>query len=284
MAYIKIAMGSRERTLFLQIANRPKRYLNRECFEDSKVEIRRLREYYSDKEWMLDRIDKLEYDLALLKNMSPYAAMNYIRKGIGYEDYLKEYADFRRIKSEELIDTLNELQETSREFKTYEEWFLHIDNYRKELKEQADNRRNKDKDCVAMATMHSSKGLEYQVVFIVDANEGITPHQKAVLQADLEEERRLFYVAVTRAKEYLHVYSVKERYNKELACSRFVGEMLIDRDKLIPGVKVEHKTYGIGIIKSNQQGKISIYFEKLKKERTLDLEFCMQNMLLKIVD
>ncbi len=282
IAYIKTAGGSRERSLFLRTANRPKRYISRECFDDSRVEFTRLREYYGDKEWMLDRIDKWEYDLEFMKDMSPFAAINYIRKGIGYEDYLKEYAEFRRIKTEELMDTLNELQEAAREFRTCEDWFSHIDSYRKELKQQADSRKDKDKDCVALVTMHGSKGLEYQVVIIVDANEGITPHHKAMLEADLEEERRLFYVAVTRAKEYLHIYSVKERYNKELACSRFVGELLLSRDKLVPGAAVEHKTYGLGEIKSNSKGKLVIYFERLKKERTLDLEFCIQNMLLKI--
>ena len=286
IAYFKIVMGSRDRALFLQIANRPKRYLNRECFEDPTVEFLRLREYYGDKDWMLDRLEKLEYDINMMKDMSPYAAINYIRKGIGYEDYLTEYAAYRKIKVDDLVDTLNELQETARTYKSYEEWFMHIEDYRNELREQAENRKkkDKDKDSVSMATMHSSKGLEYQVVFIIDANEGITPHHKAVLEADLEEERRLFYVAMTRAKEYLHIYSVKERYNKELACSRFVGELLLDRDKLKPGAKVEHKTYGMGIIKSNNQGKLVVYFERLQKERILDLEFCIQNMLLTIIE
>ncbi len=130
--------------------------------------------------------------------------------------------------------------------------------------------------------MHSSKGLEYKAVFIVDANEGITPHRKAMLEADLEEERRLFYVAVTRAKEYLHIYSVKERYNKELACSRFVGELLLDRDRLKAGTVIWHKTFGSGIIKSNDKGKLVIYFDELKRERVLDLEYCIQNMLLTV--
>jgi DNA helicase-2/ATP-dependent DNA helicase PcrA len=283
IAYIKLAMGNRDRSLFLHIANRPKRYLNRECFEDSQVEFLKLREYYRDKDWMIDRIDKLEYDLGLLKGMNPYAAINYIRKGIGYEEYLTEYAVYRRIKVEELLETLNELQETSRAYKTFEEWFLHIEEYKLELKKQAENLKKRNMDCVTMATMHSSKGLEYRTVFIIDANEGITPHRKAMVEADMEEERRLFYVAMTRAKEYLHIYAVKERYNKELSCSRFVGELLIDRDKIKPGAKVNHKTFGEGMIKSVNEGKITIYFDKLKKERTMDLEFCIQNMLITIV-
>ena len=63
-------------------------------------------------------------------------------------------------------------------------------------------------------TMHSSKGLEFKVVYILDANEGVTPHHKAVLDADLEEERRMFYVAMTRAKDRLHIFYVNERFHK----------------------------------------------------------------------
>ena len=74
--------------------------------------------------------------------------------------------------------------------------------------------------------MHSAKGLEYEAVFLPDVNESIVPHTKAVLDADLEEERRLFYVAMTRAKNYLHIYSLKERYNKPLLPSRYLEELL----------------------------------------------------------
>lgn len=283
ITYMKIAMGNYDRSLFLQIANRPKRYISRECFNDQKVEFLKLREYYGDKDWMLDRIDKLEYDIQLLRNMNPYAAINYIRKGIGYEDFLTEYADYRRIKVDELVDTLDELQESARDYKTYDEWFTHIEDYREELKQQVENKKY-NKDGVVMATMHSSKGLEYEVVFIIDANEGITPHRKAVLEEDMEEERRLFYVAMTRAKKYLHIYSVKDRYNKELVNSRFIGEFLVDKEELKVGCKVNHKSYGTGVIKSNSNGRVAIYFDKIEKERTLDLDYCMQNMLLTLID
>lgn len=279
-AYIRLALGSRERALFLQIANRPKRYLSRESFDSPEVDFGKLREYYQDKDWMEERIDRLEYDLGMIRTMSPFAAVHYIRKGVGYEEYLKDYAKFRRIKEEELFDTLDELQESAREFKTFEEWFLHIKEYQEELLVQAKEQKTRDKDSISLATMHSAKGLEYRVVFIVDVNEGITPHHKALLEPDMEEERRLFYVAMTRAKEFLHIYCVKERYNKELAVSRFIGELLMDRELLKTGAAVEHRTYGRGTIRSNSGGKLVIYFDKLQKERTLDLEFCLQNQLL----
>ena len=75
-----------------------------------------------------------------------------------------------------------------------------------------------------MTTMHSSKGLEFDTVFIIDANEGVCPHRKAVLDSDIEEERRMFYVAMTRAKSRLYIYSANEKYNKNLEVSRFLIE------------------------------------------------------------
>lgn len=282
ISYIRLAMGERERRFFLQVANRPNRYINREAMKEPSIDFLALRKFYGDKDWMLDRIDKLEYDLNLIKNMNPYGAVTYIRKGIGYEGFTEEYARIRNLKIEELTEVLDELSESARNYESFSAWFLHMEEYKEELKRKAKESRERGGDRVTLATMHSSKGLEYQVVFIVDANEGITPYRKAVLEADMEEERRLFYVAVTRAKEYLHIYSSKERYNKELSLSRFVGEMLLDRDTLSPGTLVEHKTYGKGLIKTNKEGKITIYFEEKAVYKTMNLDYCIQNRLLTI--
>ena len=225
LSYIKIATGRTDRNLYLQIINRPKRYISRDCFDSTEVDLEAIKDYYEDKNWVLERLDQLEYDLSILGRMNPYAAVNYIRRGIGYDDYLKEYAEYRRIKVDELIDILDELQESSRDFKTYEEWFSYMENYKDELKRQAVESKEQKKDSVMLATMHSSKGLEFDAVFIIDANEGITPHKKAVLAEDVEEERRLFYVAMTRAKELLYLFSARERYNKVAQWSRFIDEI-----------------------------------------------------------
>lgn len=224
LAYIRIAQGGRDRSDFLQVINRPKRYISRQVFDKPVVDLNDIKGAYSDKDYVLDRLFKLEYDLKLLSKMSPYAAINYIRHGIGYEDYLTEYADYRRIKAEELSDILDELTEAAKPYKTYDEWFKHIEEYGKELNRQA-RERWEQKDCVELSTMHSAKGLEYDTVIIMDANEGITPHKKSVLKADMEEERRMFYVAVTRAKRKLYIFHCKERYGKELGVSRFVDEL-----------------------------------------------------------
>ncbi|MDY3918519.1 MAG: ATP-dependent helicase [Candidatus Limivivens sp.] len=224
LSYIKMAMGNRERKEFLQIMNRPKRYISREAADAPKISFEELRIFYEEKEWMQDRIDKFENDLLLLKNMTPYAAINYIRHGVGYEEYLTEYAQYRKIRPEELYEVLNELQEAARNFKTYEEWFRHMEEYAKALQEQARQQKGEE-DAVTFTTLHSSKGLEFPIVFIMDVNEGSIPHRKAVLDADLQEERRMFYVGMTRAKEHLHLYYVKEKYGKHQEVSRFIEEL-----------------------------------------------------------
>ncbi|WP_125140926.1 ATP-dependent helicase [Clostridium transplantifaecale] len=226
LTYIKIALGSRERSDFLQIINRPNRYISRDSLRNQTVDFGELKSWYGEKDWMVDRIENLEYDLKAVSRMSPLAAVNYIRQGIGYDGFLEEYAGFRRMKPEELLETADQLKESAAGYKTYEEWFRHIEDYAEELKRQASAGKASEEDAVTLATMHGSKGLEFKIVYILDANEGVTPHSKAALDEDIEEERRLFYVAMTRAKERLHVYAVKERYHKKVEISRFVEEYL----------------------------------------------------------
>ena len=223
ISYIRMAQGSRERKEFLRVINRPKRYVSREALDSMEISFENLREYYEDKEWMTERIDKLEYDLGLLKNMTPYAAINFICRGIGYEEYLFDYAQYRRMKPEELYEILNELQEAAKNFKTYEDWFRHMEEYAETLKRQA--KEQQDSHAVNFTTLHSAKGLEFPIVFLADANEGNMPHRKAVLDADMQEERRMFYVGMTRAKEHLHIYYAREKYGKVLQPSRFVEEL-----------------------------------------------------------
>ena len=224
--YVKAAMGDNSRALYLRIMNRPNRYLKRDILTEETVTFEGMRHMYEGKEWALDNIDEFESQIKYLKKLKPFAAINFIRKGIGYDGYLKEYADYRHIGYEDLLVVLDELAENTKNFNSYEEWFSYIENYENKLLEQAQKRAKIDRHGVTVTTMHSSKGLEYKVVIIMNANEGITPYKKAVKDADIEEERRMFYVAMTRAKTYLHVYSVRELYGKKGTRSRFLDELL----------------------------------------------------------
>ena len=227
--YIRIAQGSRSRADFLQIMNRPKRYIGRDSLCETTVAFDEWEKLYDEQPWIAERIERLEYDIKMLGRMSPYAAINYIRKGIGYDDYIAEYAEYRQMNQEDLYDILEELQAGAKGFKTYEEWQAHIADYSKELEELA-KKKQANPNAVTLVTLHGAKGLEFSCVFIIDVNEGLIPYKKAVLPQELEEERRMFYVGVTRAKEELYIYSVKNLHNKDQDISRFAKEMGLKED------------------------------------------------------
>ena len=223
IAYMKIAMGSRYRKDFLKIMNRPKRYISRDSLDEETVAFDVWEWFYEDKPWVAERIQRLEYDIKMLSTMSPYAAINYIRRGIGYDEFCVEYADYRRMNVEDLYEVLEELQNSAKGFDTYNDWFEHIEHYTAEL-EKIYRQQNQNPESVALATLHSSKGLEYDNVYIIDVNEGIMPYKKAVLDNEVEEERRMFYVGMTRAKKKLHLYSIEQLNHKNTDISRFIRE------------------------------------------------------------
>ena len=221
--YINIARGSRARKDFLMILNKPARYISRDSLCESQIAFDEWEKLYDEQPWIAERIEKLHYDIKMLEKMAPYATINYIRHGIGYDDYILEYAQYRNLNKEDLYDVLDELQASAKGFNNYEAWELHIEEYTQELREKA-RKKQENPNAVTLSTLHSAKGLEFKSVFVIDANQGITPYKKAVLDKDIEEERRLFYVGMTRAKESLTICSVKELHNKSAEVSQFVAE------------------------------------------------------------
>lgn len=226
ISYLRLSQGEYDRKYFLQIANRPNRYLTRESMKTGNVSYESLRRYYRDKDWMVDRIDQLEWDMKMICDKTPYAAIQYIRKRMGYDEFLKEYAAYRKISSEDLFAVLEEIWQNSKGYGTIKEWVEHIESYGKMLKEQ--NKKNGEKEGVNLMTMHAAKGLEFDTVFVIEANEGSCPYKKATADEEIEEERRLFYVAMTRAKRKLVISYVKEKNGKDLLPSRFVSELLLN--------------------------------------------------------
>ena len=231
-AYIRIAQGSRKRSDLLQIMNRPNRYIGRDSLQEEEAAFDVWEAYYEQQPWIAERIERLEYDLGQLRRMSPYAAVNYIRKGIGYDDYLKEYAEYRNISEEELIDTAEEIQAAAKGKKTFEEWDSHIRACTREL-QRAAQMQNENTDAVTLATLHSAKGLEFPQVYLAGMEDGLFPSYLSITsdqaEEEIEEERRLAYVGITRAMQNLSITCAKQRmvrgeaqYNR---VSRFVKEI-----------------------------------------------------------
>lgn len=223
MSYLLLAQGDLSRKHFLDVMNRPNRYIARDMVSDTRISFEKLKEYYKDKDWMCDRITTLETHLRIIKSLPPFAAMNFIRKAVGYEEYLQEYAAYRKMKPEELIEVLERVMESAAGKKDLKEWQDYIEEYSIKLQEQAKKQEIR-REGVVISTLHGVKGLEYDNVYIFNVNEGSIPYKKAVLEESLEEERRLFYVGMTRAKKKLTLLYVKRQFEKEREPSRFLEE------------------------------------------------------------
>lgn len=228
LAYIRIASGSRGRAEFLRIINKPMRYITR-SYLGNPVDTTRLKVMYAGNSDMLERLDKFMEDINLIKNMSPFAAVNYIRKGIGYDNYIDDYIYEHKTNREALYNVFDELLHGASKYRSLQEWIGNIgkESIKDDCEVQDESRG------VHFLTMHCSKGLEYKVVFVVDVCEGVIPYNKAVQDYQIEEERRLFYVAMTRAKEKLYLLYPKQRYNKDTTRSRFIEEILTARYPLL---------------------------------------------------
>ncbi len=208
----------------IYVLNKPQRYISRQVVLSVNMNISAVRRIYSK-----NNIDSFLFHIEMIRKLPPQAALSYIRKGAGYEEYLRLYAIENNIPMSGLLKQLEQLVQECSKFNTLEQWINSIDSAqnsegqnfgKKSSGEGGTNNR------INIMTMHSSKGLEFKAVFIVDANQGIIPTSKALRERDFEEERRLFYVAITRAIDYLNIYAVEERLGCPIEVSMFVEEML----------------------------------------------------------
>lgn len=208
----------------MYVLNKPQRYISRQVVLSVNMNISAVRRIYSK-----NNIDSFLFHIEMIRKLPPQAALSYIRKGAGYEEYLRLYAIENNIPMSGLLKQLEQLVQECSKFNTLEQWINSIDSAqnsegqnfgKKSSGEGGTNNR------INIMTMHGSKGLEFKAVFIVDANQGIIPTSKALRERDFEEERRLFYVAITRAIDYLNVYAVEERLGCPIEVSMFVEEML----------------------------------------------------------
>ena len=229
LTYIRIALGSRERIDFLRIINKPLRYISR-SYITQPADINALKRGYEGNEQMSKQVEKLVSDISMIRSMSPFAAVNYIRKGVGYDEYIRNYIYEHKADKEELYNVLDELAHRASQYMSLSQWLDGIAEY---IRQCDKDRQNNTADGVHMLTMHGSKGLEYKIVLVMDVCEGIIPYNKSILDEQIEEERRLFYVAMTRAKEKLYLLYPKQRYNKDTTRSRFIEELLTARYPLL---------------------------------------------------
>ena len=219
ISYLKYAITENDSKSLMNIANKPLRYISRDAIRYEGTEINDLIAYYKNKDYVLKNLYKLKSDLKNIKNSITPLAIRYIRANMSYDKYVMEYCRKNDIDYEEISEILDIFEEESIRFNNINSYLKYIEESRNIISDIP-----KNANAVHLMTFHLSKGLEYKVVFIIDANDGLIPHKKSLRENDLETERRLFYVAMTRAKDYLHIFFTTRRFGKNFKASRFIVE------------------------------------------------------------
>ena len=289
LAYLRIGVNPNSNKDWIRIINKPFRYISKDnlnLIKDEPDFINSLINKCDLHPKQVKTINDLNIDISYVKGLNPKNAISYIRTTLDYDRYILDYCANRKIKTNGLIEILNELESSATNFKTIQEYLEHIERVKSEI---VDNKNNKETDGVIFTTMHSAKGLEFKNVYIIGANEGTIPHEKSYEIDDeekkndqIEEERRLMYVAITRAEENICISSPINKYGKRVSKSRFVEDIKAptkkEMDSLTIGDKIYHKKFKEGTIVEKNGDSIKIRFKD--RDRALNSKVCLTKRII----
>ena len=231
LAYLLLAENEESDSALRRILNKPKRYIGKDLLAEAEaMPYTLLRSFFvcpSLKGWQEENLENLRIDLNQIRKRTPYDALKYIRKVIGYDEYLEEFAAYRRTSAQVLQEIADEIMETAKDCADVRSFREQLERLSLQMKEQS-RKKGQKRNGVALMTMHGAKGLEFRAVFLPSLVEGIVPHEKGM--DTVAEERRLLYVAMTRASEKLCLSAILQRYEKERKPSRFLAEMGLDAE------------------------------------------------------
>lgn len=289
LAYLRIGVNPNSNKDWIRIINKPFRYISKDnlnLIKDEPDFINSLINKCDLHPKQVKTINDLDIDISYVKGLNPKNAISYIRTTLDYDRYILDYCANRKIKTNGLIEILNELESSATNFKTIQEYLEHIERVKSEI---VDNKNNKETDGVIFTTMHSAKGLEFKNVYIIGANEGTIPHEKSYeidneekKNDQIEEERRLMYVAITRAEENICISSPINKYGKRVSKSRFVEDIKAptkkEMDSITIGDKIYHKKFKEGTIVEKNGDSIKIRFKD--RDRALNSKVCLTKRII----
>ena len=286
--YLKLSVDQYDKNAFAWIINKPFRYISKEnlgyinSYQEHKSPFDILINKKDMPPFQCKKIDDLRKEILYLNKMSLGSAIQYIISTMGYIDYLREYANKYGQSLDDLEDVLEEFKGAAEGFKTITEFLIHVNN----VEEQIESSKAVE-DGVILSTIHGVKGMEFNNVYIINCNEEVIPH-KSSMEENIEEERRLFYVAITRAINNLYVFSPKTMRGKFRETSRFIAESHLkeEAEKIDYGIEVGnmlyHRTYGEGSVIEIDKDKITIKFKDIC--RSFSLKVLMENNLVILIN
>lgn len=285
IAYLKLSVNCFDRESFLQIINKPFRYI-------SKGTLSYIKNYNEEEDpfniiinktdtppFQKKKLADLKIDINYLNKISLSSAISYIVMDLGYIDYLKAYCERLNQSIDDLEDIIEEFKLSAEGFKTIFEFLSHIEEVKQTIEE---SKKKKNREGVILSTIHGVKGMEFKNVYIINCCEETIPHASSIKE-NIEEERRLFYVGITRAIDELYLFSPRNRKGQFKDISRFIVEgkfndMPIDTYGFEVHDKITHRTYGIGQIEELKDDKITISFGSTL--RSFSLKILVENDLI----
>lgn len=299
IAFFNVALDPRDRTSFEKIYFKMNRYISKNAInfvlnaKSSDTVFDLLLEFPGFQYFQLENIRKLSIEFKRLSKKRPSEGILFIEKELEYANYLKDNCKNLGYSYDSVKSIISNIKIIAEETKSIPEF---LEKFNKLHKSIEDSKFNKGKNAVHLSTIHSAKGLEFEEVYMIDLVDGELPSSTTIEAYNegnfnpLEEERRLFYVGMTRAKTYLDIITLDSVANEKTECSRFVKELqdimlalqeAQARNNIKIGSHVIHVKFGKGKIQSLNGDKIEIFFEDagLKK---MSLNNCMKKGLLKV--
>ena len=257
------------------------------------------------KEYQIKILNEQKKWFEALNSMKPLNVIRAIRADLGYDQMLSSRAEKFGMRLQYLEQILIKLEQIAEPLSSMTEFAVRL----KELEQITQNAKaEKTDEMLTLSTFHSSKGLEFERVYMIDLVEGIIPTEEdAENPATLEEARRLFYVGMTRAKQHLELisYDSESRFMDEVRNIVVPEKVTVKQkpvpsktpikvkvpdnpnaakkdDELVEGVRVRHRVFGTGEIVERDHERLSIQFAKERKDLMIDI--CLSYKLLEVID
>ena len=213
ISYISFAYNGKSRGDFYRIINKPMRYISRDCASSEVIKESDLLRYYKGNSNRLKTLRDFFSQINMISHLRPSLMVRFIRRSVGINELYPG--------SSAALDELEKLSQSYTDSSKFLKFLLEMQAKELEKSPQKDTA-NTDKDRVNIMTMHGSKGLEFETVWLPDLNEGIIPTRSAVTEEQIEEERRMLYVAMTRAKKALIMSYITGNKENRMLPTRFI--------------------------------------------------------------
>lgn len=302
LAFFRFALNPCDSEAFSRIYLKMNRYISRVMMENALKYnpgipvIEAIIKSNDLRPFQVNKLYELIKEFKSLARMSPFKALLYIEEDFKFFGSVKDYCDRMGLSMDALYGMFGILKTLALQCPTPSVFLARMEEL--EQKFQTPSAHNLHAECrVTLSTLHSSKGLEYDCVFMMDLTNHEIPGDRAIHQStkekkeeQLEEERRLFYVGMTRAKTWLYLVSPSVVNHQPVPRSTFVNEVaaLLNQeitDALGEGMLIEHKKYGRGVIARifNQGGRTLLEVDFKGRVRRLDLEICLESRIITLL-